>query len=340
MKNRIEGFDYNRAVMSVFVVIWHMYSAKQYLIYANESNPNTSPSIFYFLNVNILLLAVPCFIFMSNYLYALTSMDRNTLLKRLERIGILLIFWAFMMTIWQYGYDGILSLWPTSLSSFLNNMLTAGHTIYYFFVSLMITLLATYIISKFNTTIQMAGLSLSLAILASLPILAKTFNIYALSAFWNPLNFIPFSFAAVLMAKNGDFLILHKKKIIFTAIVFYVLFAFFEWQCAIKGIFSFTQDYAISLYSRASLFWGVIAISAITLNQNIKAPAIIKFMSKYSLALYCIHLFLTNPISRLMGSISRNQILTEFASLFFVVLCSYFLAYILKKYFLKSELLM
>ena len=55
--NRLEGFDYLRAIMSVFVVVWHMKGAGQSLIFSDQYHKHVF-TISDFVNFHILLLAV------------------------------------------------------------------------------------------------------------------------------------------------------------------------------------------------------------------------------------------------------------------------------------------
>jgi hypothetical protein len=340
MTHRIEGFDYAKVIMSLFVVIWHMHGIEKSLIFSKENFQQHSFSLSDLLNFNILLIAVPCFIFMSNYLYATKIAHIKILLHRLKRIAVLLAFWTFAIIIWQDGQKGLEQLQPESLPSLINIILTAGHTIYYFFISLIITLTLTHSLLRLSNGWLIAGMLISLALLAYLPFLTKTYNIYSLSAFWNPLNFTPYSFAAVIIARHHHLLMPIRYKLTFIAIMLYCLTTIFEWHYLTGRIFFDGQGYGIPAYTRTSLFWGVIAIAVISLNPCIKAPKLILFMSRYSLALYCLHFFLMGSISRFTATLSSNHALTTWSAIIFVIILSYGIAWVLKKFFLKPELLM
>ena len=92
MKIRIQGIDYLRAIVSVFVVIWHMGGGGCSLIFSKEAYLGHVLTLSDFVNFHLLLLAVPTFIFISIYLYASKPICTTSLTKQLSRILVLLSF--------------------------------------------------------------------------------------------------------------------------------------------------------------------------------------------------------------------------------------------------------
>lgn len=340
MKNtRIEGMDYLRAIMSIFVVVWHMGGGGRSLIFSKDKYLEHVFTISDLINFNMLLLAVPTFIFISNFLYAFGGVNNATLRKRIKRILILLTFWPIAFTTWVGGYNGLSNLLPNSLSMLAYTVLTAGDTVYYFLVSLIVCILLTHLIAKLKLRLQILGFLLSLVILAGLPELTIMLDFYPLSAFWSPLNFIPFPFAAVLIAKNIDYVRLKVKFLASAAIVLFVILSIFEWNYSVGGIFFPSEGHAIPAYTRTSLLFGSIALLLIAIDPRIRSNGIIKYMSKHSLALYCLHPFLMAPIIILVAKVVQNEIILTYASIILVILFSYVIAAMLRIYYLKEEVI-
>ena len=337
----IEGIDYLRAVMSVFVVAVHMGGVGDSLIFSKEEFHQHVFTVSDFVNFNILRLAVPTFIFVSSFLYILGDPNNTRLKKRFKRILILLTFWPIAFLKYTNSYHGLLEAYPSYLSSIAVMVLSAGNTVDWYFVSLAVCLLLAHLIAKLNVRLQIFGFVLSVIILASLPPLTKVLNFFPLSAYWSPLNFIPFSFAAVLVAQNMDYVRLKRMTLISFSLVLLGLFSIFEWNYALGGIFFLGQDCAIPAYTRTSLLFGVIAIAIIPATEpRIKSNAVIKYMAKYSLGLYCLHPFLTHQVKTHVAKIVQNEIILTCAAIIIVILLSYALAMALKTYYLKEEVIM
>ena len=338
MSDRIEGFDYLRAVMSVFVVAWHIKLAGSSLTYPKAEYFEHSLTMSDFVNFHVLILAVPTFIFVSTYLYVLKGTSATSLRKRLKRLSILLTFWPVAWILYRRGYSGLLEIIPHSLSSFLITVMQAGETIYYFFVCLIVCLLITHVVVRRTVHIQILGFILSTAVLSCLPQISIASGLHALSAYWSPLNFIPFSFAAVLVAQHREYIHARKRYLLGILILLSVLFAKFEWNYSAGEIFFPGEGYAIPPYTRTSVVFAVLAIGIIALEATVKANVIINFMAKYALALYCLHLFVLEPIKGLVSRVSQSNLALSSGSSVLVILTSYALAMLLRVY-LKEEVI-
>jgi hypothetical protein len=215
----------------------------------------------------------------------------------------------------------------------------AGDTIYYFFVCLMVSLVITHVVATWKIQVQIAGFVLSAALLSCLPQLAIASGLYSLSAYWSPLNFIPYSFASVLVAQNRAYIHEQRTIILGSSIALSVLFAKFEWNYSAGDIFFPGEGYAIPPYTRASLVFAVLAISIIALEARAKSNVIINFMAKYALALYCLHQFLIEPVRALVARLSHNNIVLSYGSLILVILFSYVLASVYLRAYLREEVI-
>lgn len=337
--DRINGIDYLRAICSVFVVVWHMKGGGQSLLWSKDRLLEHTFTVSDFLNYHILLLAVPTFIFISNFLYAFKGPSREALTKRLKRLLILVTFWPItFIFIKRGGINGFHNIIPRSIDWFVVFVLTAGYTAYYFFVSLIICLLITHFVIRMKSRFQVIGFVLSVIILTFLPEAAKITGIYKLSCYWNPLNFIPFSFAAIFFAKRLDYIRSRGTILLAISIILCAIFSVFEWKYYVDvGLFD-VQAFAIPAYTRTSIVCGVFVLAIIAFNHSIRPNAVVKFMSKYSLALYCLHLFFMEPTTRLVTRLTQNNIVITYGSIIFLILFSYITAMVLRNY-LKEKVL-
>ncbi len=335
----IAGFDYLRAVMSIFVVAWHMQVLGVSLMFSEDRYLEHTFSLTDLVYFHILLLAVPTFILMSTFLYALRGADAGRLRKQSKRILILLTFWPVALILYNNGYAGVAHLLPDSPSMLAVTLLRAGNTIYWFFVSLLISLLVTHWIAKLGNRLQWIGFGLAVCLVVLLPQLTKTMGYYGLSAFWNPLNFVPLAFAAVLLANHVDSVRSNPAPLMVGSIVLCVAFALLEWNFMVDDAFFPGQGYAIPAYTRASSLFAVIGLIVLALDERVQTPPVIGTMAKYALALYCIHPFLITPVRGLVALLMANSIYQTSVSIVLVVALSYAFASLLRTYYLKDELL-
>ncbi len=342
---RIEGIDYLRAIMSVFVVVWHMDGAGRSLIFSKEQYPDHRFTLSDFLNFHVLLLAVPTFILMSNYLFVLHGTSWAALKRRLWRLAILVTFWPIALTLYKKSVYGLPDLVPGSPSSLVSFVLTAGHTIYFFFVSLIVCLVVTHFISRLRSPAVWFGSVLSVVLLFSLPLATKLSGWSWLSACVNPLNFIPYSFAAVLLSRYAGY-VAHRKALILAAGLFLaVALSVAEWRLDTGSIFFASedpflrgQDSAIPAYTRASLLFSTVVVLILAANPAIKAHGAVRFMSRHALALYCIHPFLARPIEDGLSRLALPGAVALYGGIGLVVGLSYATSIVLSLY-LKEDVL-
>jgi fucose 4-O-acetylase-like acetyltransferase len=225
------------------------------------------------------------------------------------------------------------------LSDFLSTTVQAAGTIYYFFVSLIVCLVVTHVAATRTLRFQLAGLVVSTAILSCLPQFSIATGFHALSEYWSPLNFIPLSFAAVLVAQNREYVRSRKGMLLGMLTVLAIMFSKLEWNFSAGDIFFPGDGYSIPPYTRPSLVFAVSAISILALEATVKANAMVTFMAKYALALYCLHLFVVEPVRGLVSRVSQSNPAIAFGSFVLVILASYALAMLLRVY-VKEEIIM
>ncbi len=324
--------------MSVFVVFWHLKIAGISTIFSKQNFSQHTFGISDFINFHILLEAVPVFLLISLFLYARKATPGKYLWKRIKYLAVLTIWWSTAYTIFKYGYTGLSRFFPEQGKDLHIIILTAGGTIYYFFVSLMLCTLTVHWMKKLGprTVWILAGVSFSVLFL--LPLFTINSNLDRWSAFWNPLNFLPYPFAAVLLARYEHKVEKYRFVIIAGLVLLTTILGWYEWNKYVHAVFFPGQGYAIPAYTRTSVFLGAAAI--LVWSHGITHPPgkIIRFMSGNSLGLYCLHPFVSRILQKWIFTDIRPGTLTNLCFILLVIVLSYLVILFLRRYVLKQEL--
>lgn len=326
--------------MSLFVVVWHMGGAGRSELFYRDRYLEHTFSFSDFVNFHLLLLAVPTFIFISIFLFALKPVSVDALKKQLIRIFLLLSFWPVVFLLYQKGYHGLGAIFSSSPIDFAYKLLRGGNTIFYFFTSLMVCLVCAYLFLLAEHRIQLGIFTISVVTITALPYVTISTGQDNLSAYWNPLNFLPFTFGAVLLAEHKEKVLENRRIILLGSLALCLVFSIAEWNFLIDRVFFGGQGYAMPAYTRTSLLFGVIGVFIVALNPRIRANSVIRFMSTYSLALYCLHPFLMHHARQYVSTILKDDSIALYVSILLVVLSSYAIAILLRKYYLRSEIVL
>jgi surface polysaccharide O-acyltransferase-like enzyme len=326
---RLIGIDYIRAFFSVCVVLVHLGYISPSLIFNKELYPDHKFTTSDFVNFYILLLAVPVFFIASNYLFFIKTRTNYSLLRYLRRIGKIAAFWIILYQIFMHkGWD-IVSWIPESPYESLVFVMSGGYTKYYFFISLIGLTIIVHLTKALSVSKILIFFLLTTLLVAMTPILSIKTGIFSLSMHWSFLNFIPYPFAAILV-----FHIAKKEKHLLYAVLLAICGAFLallDWFFYVnKGFFNINH-YGIPAYTRPSLIFISMAVLLLSVKIEPKRKPLIDFMSKNSLALYCLHPFFIDPAIKL----SNGNLLI---SLFLVLIFSYFTASVMKL-FIQHELI-
>lgn len=337
MKDRIEGVQYLRTIMSIFVVIWHFHGCGTSEIFSKEDFPRHTFSWSDFCNFHILLLAVPSFVFMSIFFYALKPSNKSTFNKRLTRLVILITFWPVASILFKSGYNGIIESIPHSYTDAVITILTTANSGHYFFASLIINTMICHWYIKATVKWQFVMFLISLILLFLLPLISMRFQIPEICAYWSPLNFIPISFLAVLVANHRKHVQSCQRQYLIGALFLNLIFSILEWNYFIDPIFFTVDGYCIPAYTRVSLLFGVCALVILFLDPRLKSNYIIDFMSKFSLFLYCSQFFLIPLMQQFVNLFIEPQLANTYVAIFLVVSSSYLMGWILQKFYLKEN---
>ncbi|MBF0553067.1 MAG: acyltransferase family protein [Nitrospirae bacterium] len=292
---RYIGIDYLRAFFSICVVVWHENGFTQPDINNYMEFSRHAFSVSDFMNYHVLLAAVPSFFLISSFLYIAKNRTTAYLKQRVYNLCLLTLFWAVLLTVYAYNYNGLYELVPKSPGEAAVIFLTAGSTPYYFFISLCFVTILTHFANKLSTRANIVLLLISLFILTFSPFIAIKAKSWYLTVFWNPMNFLSYPFAAIVIYRFHNQLHELKKRyqwgIFILLIVIAALAAISEWRYYLDPIFLCGQKIALPVYTRPSVLISSAAFLLTPLLIGFPSNPIISFMSKYSMALYCLHAF-------------------------------------------------
>ena len=333
---RISGIDYARAFFSVCIVGIHAGYFSPSSIFSPDLYPIHEFGFSDFVNFYIFLLAVPAYLIISNYLFAMKPYNWTDLSKRLIRYIKLVIFWSITYNLIA---NHTILVPHSSIDAFLL-LLSGNHTLYYFFVSLAILTIITHFAKLLPNVLLILLIFLSVIIVGLLPILSIKYQIYKLAILWNPLNFLPYPFAAVLIyrLRNQNIKRLYWILISLLLIVFSFLAGMLDWTVYVNGRFFTVNLYAIPAYSRPSLVLLSILTLILVVNIRIRMFPVIDFMSKQSLALYCLHFFFLPVGILISGYCQLTGIASWIVTVTSILLISYAAALILPSFFNKDLL--
>jgi len=335
----INGFDWVRAFMSVAVVTWHMRTFGKSLLYTEEFS-KFHINFMDVLNFHIVPVSVPAFLLISCYFVARNQDDWPHLRHRLWRLALLVAFWTVLLSTWKGGYAELRKMIPASFSDLIVTILSANGEYYYFFVSMMLCILLAFIFTRLSTRWNVAAFILSLALMFFLPQIVMINQKVVLIAYWNPLNFLPYPFAAILIFRYQDRLLSSGRNTILSVAVLLgigALFAWYEWTHYIQGIF-LVEGLAFPLLMRVSHVFLGAAIIVAALWPWRRSPGVVRFMSKHSLALYVLHAFFRPIILQNTPALGLPDAAVRLVQLIVVVLLCYLASLVLVA-FLKDDLL-
>ena len=335
----IHGFDWVRAFMSVAVVTWHMRTFGKSLLYT-ENFARFKLNPLDLIVFHIVPVSVPAFLLISSYFIARNQADWPRLRHRLWRLALLVVFWTVMMSLWKAGYGELRKMIPESPLDLLVTIVSANGEYYYFFVALMLCLLMAFGAARLSNLWNWLALALTTAFVFILPQVVMVNHQTLLIAYWNPLNFLPYPFAAVLIFRYQDSLLANWRAMLFSVLgllAVSALFSWYEWTHYIQAAF-YPEGLAIPLLMRASLVYLGAAIIVLALWPWRAAPAFIRFMSNYSLALYILHGFFRPIIVQNTPQLGIPDSLMRLLQLIAIILLCYVTALVLPL-FIKDDML-
>lgn len=336
-QDHIPGFDYARALFSIFVVLWHTHSIMQPTLWSATDITHYRPSVNDILNFHGLLEAVPFFVTMSVYLYVRRGGGISRLSKRCAHLFLLALFWGIASQIFSHGVQYLQDLANLFKSHPFVMTAQAGGTIFYFFASLLVTIVWTEIVQRLKTNLVWAALVLSSGLFTLLAWLLLSGHSDWTLSFWSPLNYVMYPPAIVLFIRYQELLMRRPFIVSSIFLALCVLASIAEWHTLIlpavdapgPGAYGFPE------YTRLSALLMSMVLLPVFLRIKKPAPALIVYASNTSLSLYCLQVFMF----LLIPLITSNSPIPPLLLAVSTISGSYACAAILRRFILSPKLL-
>ena len=304
------GFDWLRTIFICFVLLMHLNFTQ------GMSSGVAEVTVFDLLQYNVLCLAVPGFLLISSYLLVTHCQTWAAYAKKIKGMMALYLFWVGA---W------ILVTKPTpemTIGGVAEFFLRGGGWAYYFFAVLVINSIVTALIHRCSSKLIWSGFALSV-ILSQGVFHAMANQQHAwtrVQTYWWPLCFISIPFVAILASRYRSILAANKRLwgiVVIALVVATFGLAMVEWQfCAEAGLLkmrTFLPDYL-----RASLVFGSTLLLLLALRLNY-SPWIVKWISKNSLGIFCLHVFMLGAVASKVQSKLPNHVVATLVTVVTVI---------------------
>jgi surface polysaccharide O-acyltransferase-like enzyme len=319
------GFDYLRAIMAIAVVAWHSMLLGPSIFGGPvaQSHSVVISAVFY---LYFCLLGVPVFFLVSFFLSSVKLKDTGTFLGRIKWLAYLYVFWLGLWTL-QLGGVSALSLNVKWIAYYIVS--GGGSPLWYLF-SLVVLTIVCFVAMRLPRAIVWLGLAGSLLILLAMPAWYHTHHSYGvLVAPWNPFNFLPYVFIGVLIAyyvtHHDEPCTNRLKALVFLVFVLFVGLAVWE----MSSVSNKDAD-LFPFYTRLSLVAEATFLCLACFFIRRRPPRYVRFLSDYSLGIYCTHFFVLvayDAITRSRGSLPYipNSVVRFTAAVVVSILVTFFL---------------
>ncbi len=311
-RRRIGGIEWLRALASVAVVAVHMGYWAPSAIFDPARFADHVVGCSDVVNFYGLLLAVPVFMLISTLLLQARPPGWATLASRLRRIGVVFAAWVPLFLVARATlFPDPLRWFPDTPGEVLAFVLSAGESPYYFFVALALVLAVAQAARPLGTAALATALMGALALVAALPPIAIATGWWELLRYWNPLAFLPYSFAGALVWRLRQSPTWAPRWPLVCAVLIVTgsALAVLDWTAyRHEGLFH-VSVFAIPAYARPSLAPLATAVVIAAVMVPVRVPGVVRAMAGYSLALYCLHPFAVPLAERHAGDLFVAEIL-------------------------------
>lgn len=278
--------------MSVAVVVWHLGGVGDSNLQDRTNYISWRPGLVDLIDLYVCLLAVPLFVLVSAFLFCQRGATTPNLWRRVSRLGYLLMFWPLALIVWNESRSGVTDRIPSSVREAFATLLSAGNTLFYFFVSLILVLVVCRLSAGLHVRWLVVLLTATTALLGVLGVYAPVVDVPELAKHWSPFNFLPYAFAAVLIARHDAACLRYAGRIAIAGLLLGVALGAWE-TSALRNATNF-DDMGVALpgYTRPALVPLAIAAFVGAVRYLRASNPVVTFMSERSLALYCLHMFL------------------------------------------------
>lgn len=312
--SHLSGFDWLRAIFICLVVLAHLNVFE--LLAAGMPGPEAW-NWHDVVRFQVVYLAVPGFLLIATFLQSIKQQTRETHQRHFTGLLYLYLFWV---SAWVLATHARPEFSPWGLASFA---LRGGGWAFYFFAELLIVQGIRALISNWKDRFLWLGLLLTLlVIVAGFAILVKDGKSWtATSTYWWPICFLPVPFIAHLLARNysaivsstGSMLRVVGPMALITLVVGACEWSFAASAGTLKGR-PFLPEYL-----RISTMLGASCVVLVSLRIR-TAPRLVRFISRNSLGIFCIHLFVLSGVYRTIDARIHQSMISSLVTCLVILL--------------------
>ncbi len=292
----LPGFDWLRATFICMVVLAHLNVFEFLAAGRPDAETWNRHDVARF---QVVYLAVPGFLLIAAFLQSIKQQSRETHVKHFTGLFYLYLFWVGA---WILATHARPELSPWGLISFV---FRGGGWAFYFFAELLIIQVVRALISNWKDRSLWLGLLTTLFVIAAgFAILVKEGKAWTVtSTYWWPICFLPVPFIAHLLARNYSGIVDSTGRllrVVGTMSLVTVAFGICEWRFAASAGTLEGRPF-LPEYLRISSVLGASCVVLASLRIR-TAPRLVRFISRNSLGIFCIHVFVLSGVYRAIAA--------------------------------------
>jgi hypothetical protein len=179
----------------------------------------------------------------------------------------------------------------------------------------------------------------SVVVVGVLPVLHKETHFRFLAHHANPLNFVPYAFAGVGLARLSAVGAARTRTWIGIACVALAGgTAVLDWTVYVDPCFFEINEFAIPAYTRPSLVFLAVAVLVLALPVRRPPGPVVRFMALHSLGVYCLHPFFVDGRDKIIQVMHLSGLAAVLVPWVLVLVLSYF-GSVVMPLFLREEMI-
>lgn len=290
------GFDWLRAIFICLVVVAHLNVFELLAAGMPDAETWNRHDVARF---QVVYLAVPGFLLIATFLQSIKEQSRETHVRHFTGLAYLYLFWVGA---WILATHARPDFSPWGLISFV---FRGGGWAFYFFAELLIIQVVRALISNWKDRSLWLGLLTTLSVIAvGFAILVKEGKAWtSTSTYWWPICFLPMPFIGHLLARHHSGIVDSTGRLLRAVgamALVTVVFSICEWRFAASAGALEGRPF-LPEYLRISAVLGAACVVLASLRIR-TAPRLVRFISRNSLGIFCIHVFVLSRVNRTIAA--------------------------------------
>jgi peptidoglycan/LPS O-acetylase OafA/YrhL len=329
--SHLPGFDWLRAIFICLVVLAHLNVFELLAVGMPAAETCNRYDVIRF---QVVYLAVPGFLLIATFLQSIKQQSRETHVKHFTGLVYLYLFWVAAWTLATHVRPDFS---PWGLVTFV---LRGGGWAFYFFAELLIIQVVRAVISNWKDRSLWLGLLATLSLIAvGFAILFKEGRAWTVtSTYWWPICFLPVPFIAHLLARSYSGIVDstgRMLRVVGAMALVTVVFGICEWRFAASAGTLEGRPF-LPEYLRVSTVLGAACVVLASLRIR-AAPRLVRFISRNSLGIFCIHVFVLSGVYRTIAAKIHDPLISSLITCLVILFGGACIAEILRRC-MKSRL--